>query len=59
MFISYSELVGMLIGATISAGMLILLFSANYMLLKENRYLKGRLRAWRRQCAKRHTEVPF
>ena len=59
MFISYGDLIAMFICATVSAIMLALLFTANYTLLRENRYLKGRLRAWRKQCARRHTEVPF
>jgi hypothetical protein len=58
MFISYSELVGMTILAGVSLFMLILLFVANYMLLKENRFLRGRLQAWRKSC-RNHVEVPF
>ena len=59
MFISYGSLIGMLICVAIISVMLFLLFAANYTLLRENRYLKGRLRAWRKDCARRHTEVPF
>ena len=59
MFISYGDLIAMLICATISAVMLVLLFVANYTLLRENRYLKSRLRAWRKHCTNRHAEVPF
>lgn len=58
MFISYSELVGMTILAGVSMFMLILLFVANYTLLKENRFLRTRLRAWRKAC-QNHVEVPF
>lgn len=58
MFISYSELVGMTILAGVSLFMLILLFVANYTLLKENRFLRGRLKAWRKSC-QNHVEVPF
>lgn len=59
MFISYGDLIGMLICGSVSAVMLVLLFIANYQLLRENRYLKQRLRAWRKACATRHAEVPF
>lgn len=58
MFISYSELVGMTIMAAVSLFMLIILFIANYTLLKENRFLRGRLRSWRKSC-QNHVEVPF
>lgn len=58
MFISYSELVGMTILAGVSLFMLILLFVANYTLLKQNRFLRGRLKAWRKSC-QNHVEVPF
>jgi hypothetical protein len=59
MFISYNDLIALLICGTVSAVMLVLLFIANYQLLQQNRYLKSRLRAWRRACAARHAEVPF
>jgi hypothetical protein len=59
MFISYGDLLAMLICGTVVAFMLVMLFIANYTLLKENRYLKSRLRAWRKACANRHAEVPF
>lgn len=59
MFISYQELVVMTICAGITAFMTVLLLVANYQLLRENRFLRGRLRAWRSNCAKHHSERPF
>lgn len=59
MFISYGDLVAMLICASVVAVMTVLLFIANWQLLNENRFLKTRLRSWRRHCARHHAEVPF
>jgi len=53
---------GTIIGITIALGVsLILIFIlafANATLLQENRFLKQRLRAWRKSC-ENHVEVPF
>lgn len=59
MFISYGDLIAMFICTIVVGFMLVMLFIANYTLLRENRYLKSRLRAWRKACANRHAEVPF
>jgi hypothetical protein len=59
MFISYSNLLAMFVCATVISVMLALLFIANHTLLRENRYLKTRLRGWRKHCARQHAEVPF
>jgi hypothetical protein len=59
MFMSYGELLFMFCVTLGWAIMTLLLFVANYRLLNENRYLKSRLRAWRKACATRHAEVPF
>jgi hypothetical protein len=59
MFITTGDLIAMTICAAVSLGMLILLFIANYTLLKDNRYLKSRLQAWRKSCQHSHVEVPF
>jgi hypothetical protein len=59
MFITTSDLIAMLICGSVSLGMLILLFIANYTLLKQNKYLKSRLQAWRQSCQRDHVEVPF
>jgi len=53
---------GTTVAITIALGscllMLIILTFANIQLLKENRFLRGRLRAWRKSC-ENHAEVPF
>ena len=53
---------GTIIGITIALGasliMMFILAFANVQLLNENRFLKQRLRAWRKSCEK-HVEVPF
>jgi hypothetical protein len=59
MYISYGNLITMLICATVMAVMLALLFVANHTLLRENRYLKGRLKSWRKHCNKTHAALPF
>lgn len=59
MFMSYSELLFMLCITLGWVALTILLFIANYKLLMDNRFLKNRLRAWRKACATRHAEVPF
>jgi hypothetical protein len=53
---------GTIIGITIALGasliMMFILAFANTTLIQENRFLKQRLRAWRKSC-ENHTEVPF
>lgn len=53
---------GMIVAITIALGaslvMLITLAYANAKLLEENRFLRRRLRAWRKSC-QNHVEVPF
>jgi len=58
MYLSIGDMIGMTICLAVVLFMLIMLFASNYMLLKENRFLKGRLRSWRRAC-RNHVEVPF
>lgn len=59
MYISYQELVAMTICAALSLFMLAILFYANFGLLRENRFLRSRLRAVRKQCEQEHARVPF
>jgi hypothetical protein len=53
---------GTVVGITIALGasllLIIILAFANVQLLQENRFLKQRLRAWRKSC-QNHVEVPF
>ena len=59
MYLSTTEAVFMIVCGLIVTGMTVLLFIANYKLLKQNRFLKRRLQAWRKQCQREHVEVPF
>lgn len=59
MYVSISEAIFLITCAGIMGFMLLMLFIANYTLLKQNRYLKSRLKAWRKACERRHVEVPF
>ena len=58
MTLSYGDLVAITIALGASIIMLFMLAFANVTLLNENRFLKQRLRAWRKSC-QNHTEVPF
>ena len=53
---------GTIVAITIALGasliMMFILAFANVTLLQENRFLKQRLRAWRKSC-QNHVEVPF
>ena len=53
---------GTVIGITIALGasliMMFILAYANARLIEENRYLRRRLRVWRKSC-ENHVEVPF
>ena len=53
---------GTVVGITIALGasliMMFILSFANVQLLQENRFLKQRLRAWRKSC-QNHADVPF
>ena len=58
MYLSYGDIVAITIALGASIIMLFMLAFANVTLLNENRFLKQRLRAWRKSC-QNHTEVPF
>ena len=58
MTLSYGDLVAITIALGASIIMLFMLAFANVTLLNENRFLKARLRAWRKSC-QNHVEVPF
>ena len=58
MFIDTSTVVAITIALGASLIMMFILAFANAHLLQENRFLKQRLRAWRKSC-ENHTEVPF
>jgi len=58
MTLSYGDMVAITIALGACIVMLIVLTYANIQLLNENRFLKARLRAWRKSC-QNHAEVPF
>ena len=58
MTLSYGEIVAITIALGVSIIMMFILAFANVQLLNENRFLKQRLRAWRKSC-ENHAEVPF
>jgi hypothetical protein len=59
MYLSGGELLSMTISMFIVLLMFILLSFANYSLLKENRFLRERLRRVRKQCRDTHSERPW
>jgi hypothetical protein len=59
MYMSISEMIAMMIVLGVSMFLIIITTVANYILLKENRFLRSRLRAWRTNCSKTHVYKPF
>lgn len=59
MYLSIGESIFLIICGGIMGFMLVMLFIANYTLLKQNRYLKSRLHSWRKACATQHAKLPF
>jgi hypothetical protein len=58
MYISISEAVGIMIALGACIFLILITTLANYELQKQNRFLRSRLRAWRKHC-QNHVEVPF
>jgi hypothetical protein len=58
MYLSSGDMIAITIALVTSMALLFIVTFANIHLLNENRFLKSRLRAWRKSCEK-HTEVPF
>jgi protein-S-isoprenylcysteine O-methyltransferase Ste14 len=59
MYISLGTAIALTIALGVSLFLVIITTYANYLLLRENKYLKSRLRAWRESCKRQHVEVPF
>jgi hypothetical protein len=59
MYLSTGDMIAITIALLVSMGLLFILAFANVHLLNENRFLKQRLRAWRKACQHNHVEVPF
>jgi hypothetical protein len=58
MYMDTPTVVGITIALGTSLIMIFILAYANAKLIEENRYLRRRLRAWRKSC-ENHVEVPF
>ena len=58
MYLDTGTIIGITIALGVSLIMMFILAFANTTLIQENRFLKQRLRAWRKSC-ENHTEVPF
>jgi hypothetical protein len=58
MYLSTGDMIAVTIALGTSMLLLFILAFANVHLLNENRFLRQRLRAWRKSC-ENHTEVPF
>jgi hypothetical protein len=59
MYLSSGDMIAIVIALVTSMALLFIVTFANIHLLNENRFLKGRLRAWRQTCQHNHVEVPF
>jgi hypothetical protein len=59
MYMQTSDLITIIIGGCISLATIITLGVANAQLVKQNRFLRSRLRAWRKSCWSTHTQRPF
>jgi hypothetical protein len=58
MYMDTPTVVGITIALGTSLVMIFILAYANAKLIEENRYIRRRLRAWRKSC-ENHVEVPF
>jgi hypothetical protein len=58
MYLSSGDMIVITIALITSMALLFIVTFANVHLLNENRFLKSRLRAWRKSC-QNHVEVPF
>jgi hypothetical protein len=58
MYLDTATIIGITIALGASLFMMFILAFANTKLQQENRYLRQRLRAWRKSC-ENHVEVPF
>jgi len=58
MYMDTGTIIGITIALGVSLIMMFILAFANTTLIQENRFLKQRLRAWRKSC-ENHVEVPF
>ena len=58
MYLTQGDIIAITIALGFSLVLIVIMLYANVQLLNENRFLKQRLRAWRKSC-ENHAEVPF
>jgi hypothetical protein len=58
MYLTIGDILAIMIVLGVSMFLIIITTIANYQLQKENKFLRNRLRAWRKSCTN-HVEVPF
>ena len=58
MYLTQGDIIAITIALGFSLVLILIMLYANVQLLNENRFLKQRLRAWRKSC-ENHAEVPF
>lgn len=58
MYLTQGDVIAITIALGFSLVLILIMLYANVQLLNENRFLKQRLRAWRKSC-ENHAEVPF
>ena len=58
MYLTQGDIIAITIALGFSLILILIMLYANVQLLNENRFLKQRLRAWRKSC-ENHAEVPF
>jgi hypothetical protein len=59
MYFTTGDIIAIVIALVTSIALIFITIFANIHLLNENRFLRGRLRAWRESCQHNHVEVPF
>ena len=59
MYLDIPAVIGTMIALTASIVLIVLTTIANYSLQQDNKFLKARLRTYRKRCEQNHVEVPF
>lgn len=59
MYLDNGTVIGIMIALTASIVLIVLTTIANYTLQQDNKFLKSRLRTYRKRCEQNHVEVPF
>ena len=59
MYLDMPTIVGTMIALSASIVLIVLTTIANYTLQQDNKFLKSRLRTYRKRCEQNHVEVPF